>query len=240
MAWIDRFTGFTLVDVVAVAALLALWTLTNYIIENAPEHRPSVTQIMARYRRDWMRTMVGRNPRIVDTSVLGFLRQGATFFASTTLLVIGGGLAVLGNTEQLSGVVADFTLDSPSPFVWEVKILVILIIISNAFLKFVWAHRLFGYCAILMVSVPNEESDPNAFPMAARAAEICTTASRSFNRGLRSIYFALAGLAWLIGPAALIFAATLSFLVLYRREFKSRSRAILLADMKNAPIKGLA
>jgi len=240
MTWIEQFDGFSPFDAGAVVALIGLWALTNYIIENAPAHRPSVTQIMAGFRRDWMRTMVGRNPRIVDTAVLGFLRQGSTFFASTTLLIIGGGLAVLGNTEQLSGVAADFALNNTSPFVWEVKILIVLALVGNAFLKFVWAHRLFGYCAILIVSVPNDDTDVNALPMAAKAAEICTTASRSFNRGLRSIYFALAGLAWLVGPVALTGAAVISFLVLYRREFKSRSRAILLADMTNNPVKGLA
>ncbi len=30
------------------------------------------------------------------------------------------------------------------------------------------------------------------------------TAARSFNRGLRSIYFALAALAWLLGPVPLL------------------------------------
>ena len=239
MTFLDKFSGFSLVDVAAVVAFLCLWVSTNYIIENAPKHRQSMTQIMATFRREWMRVMVTRDPRIVDTAVLGFLRQGSTFFASTTLLVIGGGLAMLGNTEQLSGVAEDFALQNTSPFVWEVKILMVIAIISNAFLKFVWAHRLFGYCAVLMASVPNKEDDPNAYPMAAKTAEICTTASRSFNRGLRSLYFALAGLAWLIDPIALLAAATLSFLVLYRREFKSRSRDILLADMAKKPIEGL-
>jgi uncharacterized membrane protein len=30
--------------------------------------------------------------------------------------------------------------------------------LANALLKFIWAHRLFGYCSILMAAVPNDPS----------------------------------------------------------------------------------
>ena len=61
--------------------------------------------------------------------------------------------------------------------------------------------------------------------------EIIITAARSFNRGLNAIYFALAGLAWLIGPKALIYAVILTTFVLIRREFASRSRAVMMQKL---------
>ena len=106
--------------------------------------------------------------------------------------------------------------------------LVILTFLLNAFLKFVWSNRLFGYCGVLMAAVPNDPKDPAAMPRAAKAATINITAARSFNRGLRSIYFGMGSVAWLLGPEALIIATVVTFAVLWRREFTSQSRAALL------------
>jgi len=164
----------------------------------------------------------------VDAQVVAAMRQGSTFFASTTMIAIGGGLALLGNPQRLAGVAEDLALGSAPTLVWEVKILIILLFLCNAFLKYVWAHRLFGYCAVLMAAVPNDPEDPGAYPRAAQAAEISVTAARSFNRGLRATYFALAAAAWILGPVALILGTVITLAMLYRREFASHSRTILL------------
>ena len=79
-----------------------------------------------------------------------------------------------------------------------------------------------------MLAVPNDPADPPACHRAAQAAEINITAARSFNRGLRSVYFALAALAWLFGAVALLATTVLCLAVLIRREFASQSRAVLL------------
>lgn len=149
---------------------------------------------MPDYRRDWMRQFVTRSPRIFDANVIDSLRQGMAFFASTCLIAIGGGVALIGNAAQIEGLAQDLTLDAARPEV-EMKIILVLAFLANALLKFVWAHRLFGYCAILMAAVPNDPADPLAFHRAGQAAEVNITAAKSFNRGLRSIHFALAALA---------------------------------------------
>jgi uncharacterized membrane protein len=228
MIWIDRLSLFSPLDFAAVSLLLCSWLWIGWRIENPPKNRPSVSWLMADFRRDWMRRMVERNPRIFDAQLVGNLRQGTAFFASASMIAIGGGLALIGNTEQLAGVAQDLIQDSAPAFVWEVKILTVLLFLSNAFLKFVWAHRLFGYCSVLMAAVPNDPTDALAFPRAAQAADISITAARSFNRGMRATYFALSAVAWLAGAVALAGAALLTLAVLYRREFASLSRSILL------------
>jgi uncharacterized membrane protein len=184
---------------------------------------------MAEYRREWMRMMVERQMRMFDAQVLSTLRQGASFFASATMIAIGGGLALIGNAERLQGVASDLTMTNDPIFVWEVKLLITLIFLANAFLKFVWSHRLFGYCAVLIAAVPNDAGDPSALPRAAKAAEVNITAARSFNRGLRSVYFALASAAWFLGAVPLVVATVITLGVLWRREFASQSRAVLTA-----------
>ena len=175
-----------------------------------------------------MEQMIDRDPRIFDAQILGGLRQGTAFFASTSLIALGGALALIGNADRLAGVAEDITAADQPIFIWEFKLLVVAFFLTNGFLKFVWANRLFGYCAVLMAAVPNEPSHPTARPRAAQAGEINITAARSFNRGLRSVYFALAAMAWLVGPVALMLATVLTSVVIWRREFASHSRKILL------------
>ena len=214
-------------DLIAVAFYVLLWVACGWIIENPPGRHPSVSVLMKQYRRDWMAEFVTRQPRIFDATLIDSLRQGTAFFASACMIAIGGGVALIGNSERVEGLAADLTLDQAGPQV-EMKIILVIAFLANALLKFVWAHRLFGYCSILMGAVPNNPADPKALPRAAQAAEINITGARSFNRGLRSIYFALGALGWLFGPYGLALAGCAAAAVLMRREFASHSRDVML------------
>ena len=214
-------------DLLAVLAVFLLWAGSGWIIEHPPASRPSVSHIMQDYRHDWMRQFVTRQPRIFDATLIDSLRQGTAFFASACMIAIGGGVALIGNSEQLRGIAQDLTID-PTTVQVEVKMILCLAFLANALLKFVWSHRLFAYCAVLMAAVPNDVTDPQAYPRAAQAADINITAARNFNKGLRAIYFALAALGWLLGPWGLILAALAATTVLMRREFMSQSRDVML------------
>ena len=135
--------------------------------------------------------------------------------------------AVIGNAAVVQRLADELPL-AGGPDV-AVKMLPVIVFLANALLKFVWAHRLFGYCSILMAAVPNDPEDPLAFHRAGQAAEINITAAKSFNRGLRSIYYALAALGWLLGPWGLLAGALLATGILLRREFASHSRQVILA-----------
>ncbi len=228
MNWIDRLALFSTFDFIALALLVGSWLWIGWRIEYPSKDRPSVSVIMADYRRLWMDQMITRQPRVFDSSLVGQLRQSTAFFTSATMIAIGGGLAMIGNAERIAGVAMDFAMGETPAFVWEIKVLVVILFLTNAFLKFVWANRLFGYCSVVMGSVPNEPEDPLALPRARQAAELSITAARSFNRGLRATYFALASVAWLAGALPLIAATVITSAVLYRREFASQSREVLL------------
>ncbi|PSL18648.1 DUF599 domain-containing protein [Shimia abyssi] len=232
MTWIERFSLFSTLDLAAFFCLFFAWIIIGHIIENPLKGRPSVSRLMVHYRREWMRNFLDRNPRVFDAQILGNLRQGTAFFASATMIAIGGGLALIGNAEQFAGVASDLTLVSAPAIVVEIKIVVMLIFVANAFLKFVWAHRLFGYCSVVMSAVPNDTNDPKALARCDTAAEINITAARSYNRAMRSVYFGLAAATWHFGAPALLVGTIITVFVLWRREFASQSRNALLREQR--------
>lgn len=221
------FAGFGALDQIALAVVLLSWFSIGWFIEHPPAGRPSVSLLMQAYRREWMQQFLTRQPRIFDASMIDSLRQSTAFFASASMIAIGGAIAMIGNPAAVRGVAADLTLSTESLAI-ELRVLLVVGFLANALLKFIWSHRLFGYCSIMMAAVPNDPADLMAAPRAAQAAELNITAAKSFNRGLRSIYFALGSLAWLLGGYALIAASLLTTAVLFRREFASTSRQIML------------
>ena len=223
---------FSTWDFVALATILASWAIISWFIERERPNAPSTHALITQYRYRWMDVMITREVRIIDANILTSLRQGASFFTSAAMIAIGGGIALLGKADRLQGVAEDLSTELAAPIVvWEMKILLVILILASAFLKFVWSHRLFGYCAVVMAAVPEGNSgDPETKKIAQKAAKLNIYAARSFNRGIRTMYFALAAMAWVLGPVALLMATAATVFMLYRREFHSQSRNALLED----------
>ena len=215
---------------------LAFWGI-GWWIEHPGMRRPSVTVLMSDYRRRWMAVFLGRDNRIFDSQIMGSLRQGTAFFASTSLIGVGAVLALIGNPAPLEGV-AEGLIGADMPEVlWQIRLMLVAGLLAHAFLKFVWANRLFGYCAVLMGATPEDGADPAAVERARIAGEINVRAALNFNRGLRSMYFALGALAWLIGPLGLAVATVVVAWVLWGREFVSAPQR-LLAEAARAEVSG--
>jgi uncharacterized membrane protein len=235
MGMISTISSLNGLDGAAVVVLIAVWLGLSWWIEHPTAKRPSVTIVMSEYRREWMRVMVHRDPRIFDAQVMASLRQGTAFFASTCLLAVGGVLALIGNVDPLRGVAQEIAMVQSPTVIWQLKLGLVLVLLSNAFLKFVWANRVFGYCSVMMAAVPNDPDEPMAGPMASKAAELNIRAAMNFNRGLRSMYFALGAVAWLAGPIPLLGAVAVTAWVVWTREFASVPRAIIMDGLQPAP-----
>lgn len=216
---------FSPLDYAALAWFLILWIGYTTIADHTSCYRRSISAATSRHRRRWMRQMLGRDVRIVDTTILSNLNSGIGFFASTALLGIGGLVAMLGAAEQ--GVAALAGLPgavATSHEQWEMKVLVLLLIFVYAFFKFGWAFRLSNYSSIMVGAAPPAPVEPSVAEAYARqAAKVHGLVAHHFNRGLRAYFFALAVLSWFVHPL-LFMAATLVVVgVLYRREFRSRA-----------------
>ena len=225
-------------DLLALILLFVAWLGIGWFTERPPAGKPSVSVLMTRFRREWMRQFVERDPRIFDGNILSSLREGTAFFASACMIATGGLLALIGNAERLRGIAAELEFDPTAETGWELRLLVTMFFIVNAFLKFVWAHRLFGYCAVLMASVPNSADHPDAIDRAMQAGDLNITAARSFNAGLRSVYFALGSLGWLAGAWGLMAGTAIVLWVTWRREFASTSRQVILRSLPPPVLSG--
>ena len=91
---------FDTADLAALAWLVLAWALLGWLTEYPPKTRPSVSVLMSGYRREWMRQMVTRDPRIFDSGILDSLRVGSTFYASACMIAIGGIVATISNPDR--------------------------------------------------------------------------------------------------------------------------------------------
>jgi len=222
-------------DVLAVGWLVFLIVGMSWYVDSGPRASQSASGIMRVKRMAWMEEMALRPLRMVDSALLSGLQSGSSFFASTSLICLGALLAMMGQAERLADVADSMPFAHPSgPAAFRVRLVVPVVVISFAFFKFAWAQRLFGYCAVMIGATPERRDDNEAEMLAAAqdAGQLNWLAARSFTRGLRGLYFTLASLAFLIGPLALIASSSAVALMIFRREFRSESRAAMLGTYR--------
>src|SRR5216684_4740863 len=87
----------TPLDLVGLAFFAGGWIVYAVVIEWAA--RGGLNARMDRYREVWMRRMLAREMRMVDMQIMASLQTGTAFFASTSLIAIGGALTLLRSTE---------------------------------------------------------------------------------------------------------------------------------------------
>lgn len=230
--------AFTLPDLLAFAWFLGAWIAYSVVIERTAKGRSGLNALMNSYRDEWMEQLLARDMRMVDAQVTAALQNGTAFFASTSLIAIGGTLTLLRSTEEILTVVAVLPFGaSSSRELWELKMLGLAIIFVYAFFKFAWSYRLFNYFAIMVgAAPPPEEKDTAAAQaFAHRAARLCADAGRHFNRGQRAFFFALGYLGWFLGPLPLALTTTGILIVMWRRQFSSESRKAFEAAETDTP-----
>lgn len=208
------------------AALLWFFAASSGYVRFAAwkaQRAPSLLGAVNLHRRKWMERVVERENRIVDSSLISMLSNVATFLASTTVLILGGLVALLGTTEKAVDVMAEIPFAvKGSHRLWEMKVLLLITIFGFAFFKFTWALRQFNVLAILVGAAPamgGDAREEEEFVL--RATDISVYAGENFNNGLRTYYFGLAALAWFLHPLLFALATAGVVVVLYLREFRS-------------------
>ena len=220
-------------DWAALGGFFASWIGYAAFAKRRVSVQPSLLAASNRVRRQWMLQATKREVRVVDGVVVQNLSTSPSFFASTTILIIGGLLAVLGSSEHASALVAEIPFAArTTSLVLDFKLMLLGAIFVYAFFRFTWSLRQYSFGALLLASAPERdefatlgESARERF--ADRAGGVVGLAAEAFNDGLRAYYFAFAAASWLFSAWAFAIGTAGVVTVLYRREFHSSALALM-------------
>jgi uncharacterized membrane protein len=221
-------------DWLGVAVFLCAWAGYVGFAKRLAGTYPSVLATTNRIRRDWMLQTTYREVRVVDGVVIQNLSTSPSFFASTTILIIGGLLAVLSATDRASELVKEIPFAArTSVLIFDLKLVLLLAIFIYAFFRFTWSMRQYTFGALLVASAPEarqfEAGVASREAFADKAGRVVGMAAETFNDGLRAYYFAFAAMGWFFSPLAFMLATAGVIYVLYEREFRSEVLDVLNA-----------
>ena len=218
-------------DWVALALFFPAWAGYAVFARRRVGKQPSLLATTNRVRRQWMLQTTYREVRVIDGVVIQNLSTSPSFFASTTILIIGGLLAVLGS-DKANELVRDLPFAArTSTLIFDMKLILLLGIFVYAFFRFTWSMRQYTFGALLVAAAPEAERflheglSREAF--ADKAGRIVGLAAETFNDGLRGYYFAFAAIGWFFSPLVFMAATVGVVYILYQREFGSEVLVIL-------------
>ena len=223
-------------DWAAVATFFVGWIGYAVFAKRRSTMQPSLLDTTNHIRRQWMLQSTYREVRVVDGIVIQNLSTSPSFFASTTILIIGGLLAVLGTTEKASELVREIPFAArTSVLVFDLKVVLMLGIFVYAFFRFTWSLRQYTFGALLVGALPERDdllamgdaAAPIREAFAERAGRVVGLAAETFNDGLRAYYFAFAAIGWFFSPLVFALATAGVVYILYQREFRSDVLGVL-------------
>ena len=218
-------------DWVAIALFFTAWAGYAAFSRRRSQVKPSLLALTNRERSRWMLQTTFRENRVIDGVVVQNLSTSPSFFASTTILIIGGLLAVLSATDRASEIVREIPFAArTSVLIFDLKVVLLTAIFVYAFFRFTWSLRQYTFGALLVAAAPEDEHFPDQASRQAfadRAGRVMGLAAETFNDGLRAYYMSFAATAWFFSPWALMAATAGVVWILYRREFHSEVLAVL-------------
>ena len=142
-------------DWVALLAFFSGWVGYAWFARQRANQRPSLLASTNRVRREWMLQVTHREVRVIDGVVLQNLSTSPSFFASTTILIVGGLLAVLGSNSA-----SDLVREIPfavrtSGLLFDTKVALMLAIFVYAFFRFTWSMRQYTFGALMVGAAPD-------------------------------------------------------------------------------------
>ena len=218
-------------DFAAFGWFFICWIVYTYFADHRKGRRPNLVTAAHRHRMMWMQRMLERENRIGDIYILDNASRTASMFATTTMFILAGLVAILGALDKAQTIASELAfVVNASRALWEIKMFLLLIIFVYAFFTFVWAIRQSNFALTMVAAAPerHEKNTLHRAGFAERCARLITRGENSFNRGVRAYYFGLAVLAWFIHPWVFMAATILVVLVLHRREFRSITLKVLM------------
>jgi uncharacterized membrane protein len=224
---------FSVPDFVAVVVFVLSWGFYSIALAWTSRNRASLDERMNDYRYHWLIQAARLDVRMPDVNINASLQNGTAFFASTSLLAMGGAISLFPVVDDIISLLGALPVigETASRTAVEFKIIGLAVIFTYAFFKFSWSYRLFNFSAILIGTMPPNSAPEEEIERAAmRAAKMNVAASREYNRGQRALSFSLAYLGWFISPIVFMVATVVVLVNLLARQYRTKARAIVARE----------
>lgn len=168
-------------------------------------------------RRRWVHfVMEDPSHGILAVQTLRNSTMGATFLASSVLLLLGGTLSLVGRPDALGSLLHGLEVSATRhPAVWNLKVVALVCDLFVAVFAFVMSVRLYTHLSYQLAVPP--EDDPHGVTVD-RVAGMLDRAGGLFSLGLRACYLAMPLVLWLFGPLTLVLATAVLVAVMSRLD----------------------
>jgi uncharacterized membrane protein len=224
-------------DLIAFGTFVVIWMAYHTLIEGRLRRPQSINAQMSVLRERWMAHILAREMRMMDSMLIGHAIHSASFFASTTIIVMAGLVGVLGAADRVSQAIGNISvLLTHAQALLELKIILMIGVFVYAFFKFTWAIRQLNYFSAILGAapvMPCGTADADAYGR--RMSTVLTHAISEFNGGVRAYYFALAALGWFVHPIVFLAATVVVCIVLIRRQLYSPTADAIRDHVRQLP-----
>ena len=219
---------FSVLDLIALVTFISAWLGYTVFAHRRAKYSVCMARCLYQHRIKWMQELITRDIRVGDVALIANLERNIAFFASSSLLIIAGTLALFAKIENLEEIIASLPYaDMANHYAIQLKLSLITFIFVIAFFNFTWSIRQYGFLNVMVGAAPLDVSgqDLAIQKYAKQMAIVQDQAGHSYNYGLRAYYFSLAAICWFVHPLLFIIATLLVIYMLFKREFMSKAVA---------------
>lgn len=213
-----------ILDLLAFATLFFAYYLyqpiTDFVLGD------DISARMKPWRLAWARQLQWREERITDVSLVRGLVSGVSFFASTSVFIISGLVALLSVAGPISEAMQAYPMfQETTTEQIAFKVVSLLLLAVVAFFKFGWSIRLHAYSTLMIGAMPppHESGSAEANAISERLAEMSFLASKHFHGGMRAYYLGFGALTWFLSTLLFFVTLTLVLAVMIRRDYMSKA-----------------
>jgi uncharacterized membrane protein len=202
-----------------IASLMVLFGYHLVLYRQIRRH-PSSTAIglSARARAAWVGSVMEEGRDLLAVQTLRNMMMGASFLASTAVLIIVGLLNLVFTADKLPSLVYRLSLLGVEDETVVLSKLVILIsVFFVAFVSFTLAIRNYSHVSFLINVPPARDPDVQADVV----GRFLDRAAINYTVGMRGYYFAIPVTLWLFGPVWFLAGSIGLILLLYRHDLLS-------------------
>ncbi len=194
-------------------AVLIIYHLFLFImVKKNPAY--SIQSVNRKARKLWVEMVMSDSKHnILAVQTLRNSTMAATFFASTSVILVMGVLNLAGQGDKISLAHGQFAVSfHPQTNLVQLKMLLLLIDLLVAFFAFAMSLRLFNHAGF-QINVPAEMRPPTLTPLT--VTRQMTKAGNFYSLGMRAYYLGVPIIFWLFGSQYLAVSSIILVIFLF-------------------------